>query len=327
MRNNSHMKNFIIFAVLLGVVAYGGSKLLLHHKVGEGVDGAVLAVSPFVSIEYEGVSSTMTGELTVDGITAHITGFNDPMYIDRFGIDTPSYFSLLDLAEISENIQSPDEVIPESFGFIVEGVRMRVNSDYFRKAYAASVSDISEEAQAEDAARCTGKYGFSPEALTRLGYNEQVVSLTAHFRRGDGKFTVEATSLVEDMWDINAILTLDGDMVGEISKGPRFRPRMKDMRIEFRDLSLNERVSNYCGHLGLSDEQIVAAQLEKLRYMGEVYGIEFDEYVIDPYVEFVKGKSTLVVTARPSEPVSLSQISLYKPSDVPALLDLSAEAL
>lgn len=321
------MKNFIIFAVLLGIVGYGGSKLLLHHKVGQGVDDAVLAVSPFVSIEYDGVSSTMTGELTIDGITAYIAGFNDPMHIDRFGIDTPSYFSLLDLAEVSENIQSPDEVIPESFGFIIEGVRMRVNSDYFKRAYAASVSDVSQEAQAEDAARCTGKYGFSPETLTRLGYDEQVVSVTAHFHRGDGKFTVEATSLVEDMWNITASITLDGDMVGELSKGPRFRPRMKDMRIEFEDLSLNERVGNYCGRLGLSDEQIVAAQLDKLQYMGEVYGIEFDEYVIDPYVEFVKGKSTLVVTARPREPISLTQISLYKPSDVPALLDLSAEAL
>ena len=68
------MKNLIIWAVLLGAVGYGGSKLLLHHKVGKGVDGAVLLVSPFVNIEYDGVSSTMTGELTVDGIRARTPG-------------------------------------------------------------------------------------------------------------------------------------------------------------------------------------------------------------------------------------------------------------
>jgi len=55
-------------------------------------------------------------------------------------------------------------------------------------------------------------------------------------------------------------------------------------------------------------------------------GIEFDEYVVDPYTEFLGGKSRLVITAKPNEPVSISQIGLYKPSDVPALLDLSAEA-
>jgi len=321
------MKNLIIWAVILGSVGYGGSKFLLHHKVGEGVDQAVMVMSPFVNIEYEGVSSTMSGELTIDGIEARLPGFNEAIYIDRLGIDTPSYFSLLDLAEISENIQSPDDVIPESFGFMIEGAHMRVNSDYFREAYTASVKGISAEARQEDAARCTGKYGFSPETLTSFGFTDQVVSVTAHFRRGEGDYVVELTSDVEGMWAIDATLSLAGDMVSEISKGPRYRPRMKNMRIVFEDKSVNSHVEKFCGQLGLTDEEIVAAQLEKLRYMGEVYGIEFDEYVIDPYIEFLDGKSTLVVTARPSEPISLSQISLYKPSDVPALLDLSAEAL
>jgi len=321
------MKNLIIWAVILGSAGYGGSKMLLHHRVGEGVDQAVMAVSPFVNIEYSGVSSTMSGELTIDGIEARISGFDDPIYIDRLGIDTPSYFSLLSLADLRQNIQSPDDVIPEYFGILIEGVQMRISADYFKKAYAASVEKVSADALKEDAARCTGKYGFSPDTLSNFGFSDQVVSLTAHFRRGHGDFAVEMTSNVEDMWTIDANLNLAGDMVSEMAKGPRFRPRMKDMRVVYEDQSLNARVEKFCGQLGLSKEEIQAAQLEKLRYMGEVYGIEFDEYVIDPFIEFLGGKSTLVVTARPSEPISLSQINLYKPSDVPALLDLSAEAL
>ncbi len=321
------MKNLIIWAIIFGVVGYGGSKLLLHHKVGRGVDQAVLMVSPFVNIEYDGVSSTMGGQLTIDGVRAYVTGFEDEIYIDRLGIDTPSYFSLLGLADIRENIRSPDDVIPDYFGIVVEGVRMRVNADYFKKAYAASVAGIDEADLKADAARCTGKYGFSPETLARLGFSDQVVSVTAHFRKGEGQYSVEMTSNVENMWDIEATMALAGDMLTELSKGTRYRPRMREMRIVFKDLSLRERVEKYCGQLGMSEDEIVAAQLEKLRHMGEVNGVEFDEYVIAPYTEFVKGKSTLVVTAKPREPVSLSQISLYKPSDVPALLDLSAEAL
>ncbi len=321
------MKNLIIWVIILGALGYGGSKLLLHHKVGKGVDQAVLMVSPFVNIEYDGVSSTMGGQLTIDGVRAYMTGFDDEIYIDRLGIDTPSYFSLLGLADIRENIQSPDEVIPDYFGIVIEGVRMRVNADYFKKAYAASVAGIDEAELNEDAARCTGKYGFSPDTLMRLGFSDQVVSLTAHFRKGEGQYSVEMTSNVENMWDVEATMTLAGDMLTELSKGPRYRPRMREMRVVFEDLSLRDRVAKYCGQLGMSDDEILTAQLDKLHYMGEVYGIEFDEYVIEPYTEFVKGKSTLVVTAKPHEPVSLSQISLYKPSDVPALLDLSAEAL
>ena len=320
------MKNLIIWAILLGAVGYGGSKLLLHHKVAKGVDGAVLMVSPFVNIEYDGVSSTMTGELTVDGIRARINGFKDEIYIERLGIDTPSYFSLLNLTDVAQNAQSPDDIIPDYFGFIAEGVRVKVDADYFRKLHNEIMKQVQANDTEEPAAACTGKYGFSPEVLTRLGYTEQVVSVSAHFHRGDSDYSVSVTSSVEDMWEVEAELTLAGDMVSEMSKGPRYRPRMSAMRVEFVDQSLNGRVSDYCARLGLSPDEIILAQLDKLQHFGKENGIEFDEYVIEPYTEFLRGKSTLVVTADPTEPVSISQIGLYKPSDVPALLDLSAEA-
>lgn len=321
------MKTLIIWAIILGTVGYGGSKLLLHHKVESGVDMAVIAMSPFVNVEYDGVSSTMSGELTIDGIRAQITGFSDEIVIDRLGIDTPSYFSLLGLADIAENFRKPDDVIPKYFGFIAEGVRVRVNADYFKKLHGEMQKELQVTDLNEPSAECTGKYGFSPDVLSRLGYSEQVVSVSAHFRRGISNYSVEIASSVEKMWDVNAELTLAGDMVTELAKGPRYRPRLGAMRVEYTDKSLNERVERYCGQLGLSDEEIITAQLDKLKFFGEQNGIEFDEYVIDPYTEFLAGKSTLIVTARPSEPISISQISLYHPKDVPALLDLSAETL
>ena len=320
------MKNLIIWAILLGTVGYGGSKFLLHHKVEKGVDGAVLMMSPFVNIEYSGVSSTMTGELTVDGIRARINGFKDEIYIERLGIDTPSYFSLLNLTDVTENAQSPDDIIPDYFGFIAEGVRMSVDADYFRKLHNEIMKQVQASDSDDPAAACTGKYGFSPDVLTRLGYSEQVVSVSAHFHRGVSNYSVSVTSSVEDMWEVDAELTLAGDMVSEMSKGQRYRPRMSAMRVEYIDQSLNDRVADYCARLGLSQDEIIVAQLDKLQHFGKENGIEFDEYVIDPYTEFLKGKSTLVVTADPTEPVSINQIGLYKPSDVPALLDLSAEA-
>ena len=320
------MKNLIIWAILLGTVGYGGSKFLLHHKVEKGVDGAVLMMSPFVNIEYSGVSSTMTGELTVDGIRARINGFKDEIYIERLGIDTPSYFSLLNLTDVTENAQSPDDIIPDYFGFIAEGVRMSVDADYFRKLHNEIMKQVQASDSDDPAAACTGKYGFSPDVLTRLGYSEQVVSVSAHFHRGVSNYSVSVTSSVEDMWEVDAELTLAGDMVSEMSKGQRYRPRMSAMRVEYIDQSLNGRVADYCARLGLSQDEIIVAQLDKLQHFGKENGIEFDEYVIDPYTEFLKGKSTLVVTADPTEPVSINQIGLYKPSDVPALLDLSAEA-
>ena len=203
---------------------------------------------------------------------------------------------------------------------------MRVDADYFQFMHTQLQNVVSETDVDEPAAVCTGKYGFSPATLEALGYSEQVVSVAAYFRREPSNYTVSVTSAVEDMWSINAEVTLAGNMIAELSQGPRARPRLSALRIEYVDESLNQRVADYCGRLGLSGEEIVAAQLDKLAQIGSSLGIEFDEYVIDPFTDFVGGKSRLVITAKPVEPISLSQIGLYKASDVPALLDLSAEA-
>lgn len=320
------MKKLIIAAILLAAIGYGGSKLLLHNKVENSVDQAVVMMAPFVNVSYDGVSSTMGGELTVDTVEAQINDFNDPISIDRIGIDTPSYFSLLNLADMADSVGNPDDAIPEYFGFIAEGIRMRVNADYFTFMHKELQKAVNETDADEPAAVCTGKYGFSPNTLEALGYSEQVVSVAAYFRREPANYSVSLTSAVEDMWSINAELTLAGNMITELSQGPRARPRLRELRIEYVDQSLNQRVADYCGRLGLSGDEVIAAQLDKLAQIGRSLGIEFDEYVIEPYTEFVGGKSTFVVTAKPGEPISLSQIGLYKASDVPALLDLSAEA-
>lgn len=115
-------------------------------------------------------------------------------------------------------------------------------------------------------------------------------------------------------------------MARELSLGPGYRPKLSELEIVYNDRSLKDRVTAYCQRLGLSADEAIQAQIDAFRYVGSQVGIEFDDYVMAPYREFLDGKSTLVVTAKPLEPVALSSLALYKPSDVPALLQLSAEA-
>jgi hypothetical protein len=135
------------------------------------------------------------------------------------------------------------------------------------------------------------------------------------------------TMSMQDMWDIEGSLTLAGDMMSDLSMGRAYRPRLSSLEVAVTDRSLNKRVIDYCSRRGLSEKEIVQAQLDSFKFVGKEYGVEFDEYVLDPYMEYIGGKSTLVVTAKPNEPIAISQIDLYKPSDVPALLNLEATAL
>jgi hypothetical protein len=321
------VKNAIIFMLVLGALVFGGTKWHMHKKVGDTVDIAVLMMAPFVEITYEGVSSTLSGQLTVDGVRARISGFKDEILIDRIGIDTPNFLSLLKLADITSNPQAAASDMPEYFGFIAEGVRMPVNADYFREIYQLKLAALGVVDSDDPAAECVGKYGFSPKALAGLGYSEQVVSVAVIFRQQGSRFVLDISSSADQMWDVDAQMTLAGDMVTEFSKGSAYRPRMSDLRIEYADRSLNGRIRKYCASRGLTEQEIFAAQMDAFTFIGEANGIVFDEYMIGPYEEFLGGKTSLVITAKPSEPVTLSQLKLYKPSDVPALLDLTATAM
>jgi len=317
------MKNLIIGAIVVGILGYGGAKLYLHNEVSSAMDQAVMMASPFAKIDYDGVSSSLTGELTVDGLTVRVTGYRDEIYVEKFGIDTPSFFALMDLFDPMK-LQS--EGLPDYIGFIVEGLRIPVEADYFADLHeftlaAAGVSEVSDPA-----AKCTGKYGFSPEALAALGYDDQVLSMSMYLRDDTDRFAFDMGVNMQDMWDIQADIWLAGNMMAEMMKGPGFRPKLGSMRLEYTDRSLKGRVAEYCGDLGLSPLETLRAQVDSFKYIGSNNGIEFDQYMLDPYKEFLKGKSTLVVTAQPNDPIAFSQIDLYKPSDVPALLNLAAAA-
>jgi len=318
------MKNFLVWLIVIGVGAYFGAKFYLHSKVSDGMDMAVIMMSPYADVEYDGVASTLTGELTVEGIRVRFDGFSDNFYIERLGIDTPSFLSLIRLGDAA---RMRSDGMPEYFGFLIEGMRIPVDADYYEKVYEVALEARGVDDAHDAAAECTGRYGFSPQALSELGYREQVISssITVHNLRG--RFSLDVTMEMRDMWDIDANVTLAGDMITEISKGRAFRPRLSSLEVAMTDRSLHGRVADYCSRRGLSEKEILQAQLDSFRFVGEENGIEFDEYVLDPYMEFIGGKSTLVVTARPNEPIAISQIGLYKPSDVPALLNLEAKAL
>lgn len=320
------MRNLVIAVLVLAAVGYFGIKWKLHSDVESGVDMAVLMMKPYVAIEYDGISSTLSGELTIDGIRGRVQGYDDAFSIGRLGIDTPSFLSLMKFSDMQSVMMVRKDVLPEYFGIILEGLKMPVDADYGHSLHAAQIAALGVSDAEEPASECTGKYGFSPQALVAMGYEEYDLSFHARFRQEGGQYGVEIHSGSADMWDVDARLMLAGNMASQLAMGPAYRPKLSEMEIVYNDRSLKDRVAAYCRRLGLSAEDAITAQVDAFRYVGTQVGIEFDEYVMDPYREFLDGKSTLVVTAKPLEPVGLSSIALYKPSDVPALLQLSAEA-
>ncbi len=319
------MKNLVITVILVGVLGYFGAKFYLHHEVSSNLDSAISSARPFADIQYQGVSSTMWGKLSVDGVSARFGNFKDRLEIDKVSIITPGFWYLLNLGDTDQRMTGDDAALPESFGFAIEGLRADVSDD-FMKAFAKAARQAAPKIIEDDAAaKCIGTDGFLMSTLKRLGYHEIVMSMSMAYRQEDGKLLFNMWADLEDMYAMQIDLTLDGTMTPDSLARGTFRPRMIDGRIEYEDYSLIDRTKKLCRRQGLSEQQMIAAELDAFRAAGMQIGIAFDEYVMEPYEKFLSGGSIFIITARPTQPINLSQINLYKPTDVPALLNLSAE--
>lgn len=320
------MRNFLILGCVVGVIGYFGSKLYLHDKVSRKLDTLVVAAQPMVDVRYEGVSSTFSGELGIDGVTLRVAGFSDPIHVDSVRIVTPGYFHLLGLANAGSGGDG-DFDFPDSLAVVLEGLSMPVAADYLETLAEARRAQFVE-ASADPAADCVGRHGFAPETLSELGYTRLVVDASTGYRLENEQLVVDLVTNVRDMYDMALTLTFDGVPTPRSVMLGAYQPRLVTGRIEYVDRSLEERVMKLCTEgRNLTEDVVIAARKEAFQTAGNANGIVFDEYVMDPYVEFLQGKDRFVITAQPTEPVNLLQIGMYKPSDVPALLNLSAEAL
>jgi hypothetical protein len=311
------MRKLFIAAVVLGVGGYFGAKFYVQHKTAQDLDAVLAQARSTVDIEYESVVATLSGELRVEGVTIHVPQFADAVTIESVGLQTPGFLFLLGFDQRKLEM-------PERLGVALTGVRLRADADFMRELDVAQAAK-ARAVELTPADQCATSYSFTPAVLRQLGYHELVVDLNMSFRRDGGQLVVGFGADVEDMYDVDVELTLDG--IAEPTALARgVRPLLVAGRIDYVDQSLNGRIMKYCTELEVTPEEVIAAQLREVHTLARDNGMELDALLIEPYTDFLLGKQRFTLIAQPPRPVDLTQISLYKPSDVPNLLNLTAEA-
>ena len=318
------MKKLIVWGAILGCVLYFGTKMYLHHRVSSNLDNLLLMASPFANVSYSGVSSTVGGTISIDDLVVQVNGYRDPIRAEKLSLVTPGFWHLLALGDIGMHTVSSE--MPESIGFAIRGFQTDVDSDLLRTMYRMGKGGAKDREEMDAAARCTGKNGYSPNDLLALGYQSLNADFEIGYRNAAGRMIVDVSTSITDMYELDVELTLDGEVSPQAMSMGTYRPKMVDARLEYTDLSLDQRTTRMCERAGLNTDQVLAAKLETFLSLGADSGVVFDEQIVEPYKEFLRGKSTFVLEAKPHEPVTMSQIGLYKPSDVPALLNLTASA-
>ena len=311
------MRNLLVAVVVLGVGGYFGAKFYVQYKTAQNLDAVLAQARSTVDIEYENVVATMGGELRVEGVTIHMPQFADAVTIESVGLQTPGFLFLL-------GFDRRRLEMPEHLGVALTGVRVSADADFMRELDAAQATK-ARAVELTPADRCATSYGFTPATLRDLGYHELVVDFRMNFRREGSQLVVGLGADVEDMYDVDVELTLDG-ISDPTALARGVPPLLVEGRMDYVDQSLNGRIMKHCTELEVTPEDVIAAQLREVHTLARDSGMELDALIIEPYTEFLLGKQRFTLIAQPPRPIDLTQLRLYKPSDVPNLLNLMAEA-
>jgi hypothetical protein len=307
------MRNLLVAVLVIGVGGYFGAKYYVQYKVAKDLDSVVAQAEPFADIEYEQVVATLRGELRVEGVTLRLPQFDDAITMSSVNVLTPGFLYLLGFDERKLEM-------PEYFGFEVEGLRASVDSDFMRM-----LDDLRAQ-QVEAVDLTPADVCASTAALKRLGYHELVLDMNASFRRVESELVIDFGVHAENMYDVDVELTLEG-LADPTAMMRGAKPLFAGGRIDYVDRSLNARILKHCAEQKVTPEDVIAAQLRQVQKMARESGMELDDLILQPYTDFLLGKQRFTLTSEPVRPVDLTRLSLYKPSDVPNLLNLTAEAI
>lgn len=314
------LRNLIV-VVVIAVAGYFGAKFYIQYKVARDLDTVLTQARPFVDLRYDNVVATMGGELRVEGVTVRLPQFEDELNVDSINVLTPGFFFLLGFDNRARDFEFPEQI-----GFELKGLRASVDADFMRELEKLQAPQLVAR-ELTTAEHCAGTYGgMTPAVLKRLGYHEMNVDFRTVFRQAGDRMTIDVGAHVADMYDFDLTLTLGG-IADPTALARGARPLLIDARMDYVDRSLNGRILAHCAEQQVSADEAIAAQILEIETLARSSGMELDAMLIGPYTEFLRGKQRITVTSKPSRPVDLTQISLYKPSDVPNLLNLTAEAI
>jgi hypothetical protein len=311
------MRNLLVAAAIIGVGGYFGAKFYVQHKTADDLDALLAQARPFIDIEYEHVVATIRGELRAENVTIRLPQFDDELTVESIGVVTPGFLFLLgfDRSRLE---------FPERLGVAIEGLRVSADADFMRLLNDVRAAQTAA-VELTPADQCASTYGLTPAALKRFGYHEVVLDLTTTIRRAESHLVVEVGADIEDMYAFDVELTLDG-LADPTALARGVQPMLVNARLDYVDQSLNRRILEHCAEEQVPAADVLAAQLREVQALALRSGMELDAMLMEPYTDFLLGKRRFTLTSAPPKPVDLSRVSLYKPSDVPNLLNLTAEA-
>ncbi len=307
--------------ILLSALAvYAGLKWYVYYQTRTTVQRFIEQVSPAVSIEYRGISSTLgAGTVQIDELQFRPYSLTDAVYLRalvlRLG-SLPSLFKLLRRAD--------DKTLPASLSLTLQGASASLDGAVLRSADGFLTAAAAAAGAAESTPHCGNQQPVGFAFLRRLGYETLILDVQLRYNASKEANTL-AVGFDVDVRDVGRVV-VDMQFAGtpaEISdlKNP---PPLKEFELVYKDLSYQDRLKRYCMQVAkLTEAQYLDAEVEHALFYRQA-GIVPGPGLREAYREFLtKPGSELRLRARPSESFNPRGVRFYQPTEVLQQLNMS----
>lgn len=309
-------------AVAAGAV-YGGVKGYIHYRVKSNLDDAIASARPFVSIQYQGIRSDLSGSVTVEGINLRPLEIPERLRIDALTLEGPDLRFLLN--GLQETQQRGE--LPERFHVRIRGLHLATDGPFFEAVHTGQQELAERMGVALDG--CSLGQLFGTKDYQALGLDELVLDADFGYR------TDQTAPGIELQWHYAARGMESADLSLELSGVSRSlgswiqaAPRFKSFQLSYRlDPDFVARAIDYCADLrGVSSEEYLTqlTQEPDELYMASL-GFVPGPGIRNALQSMLHQSGELVVDARPAEPLELTELQLYHPTQIPDLIGLQVK--
>lgn len=312
----TRVRNMVIALVVLLGLGYLGLKGYIHYQVKSSLDQAIAAAAPMAEIRYDGISSSLRGSVTIQGLT--VRSFGDDVRLGEVRFGTPNVLVLLSTLSELQRGEAPEFVELE-----LVDLEMDLSGPLMNFVQAA----VQRQApRLPTTYPCAGQVVFGPADWRAMGYQRLSSDLRLRLDIDKAGHSVRVQSRwdTQDMGALRVAFEVAGVSASVAQLKESRQAILRWLELDYKDRSYYKRWVKYCAKRDKVDPGSFIAKLVSAdaTYYMYSWGVVPGDDLRRAYREFLRAPQSVSAVARPRTPLELALVEHYTPDDLVALLDL-----
>jgi len=315
------LKSLFLGSLVLAGALFGGAKGYIYHRVSSELDKAISMAEPFADIRYQGISSSFEGRIAVENIRIYPVTSNDEITIESAQISGDGLQFLYQL--LMGGFQNKP---PEKFGLSVKGFSIPLGGD-LAVNYSSMLDSVKQASGVKDSDGCGLMTGLSPDLLGSLGFYAIIMDTTldVDFDQVEGRAEMQIGFDVRDVeYSQISVLMTNVSEPGAIMIGMQ-KPQLSEISVIYQiDPEFVAKSQKHCADSrGLTVDAFVESTLNlDKQELAQQLGFVPGPGLLAAIKSFIKNPKEVSFSIHPPEGVDPASFSLYKPEDIPDMLNL-----